>query len=242
MNDEQLSSLIQRHGERHTASPNLRAAVQTQLTLHQATQRSSQALPIRWGGVGRLVHGFRWPVLGLAGGRGLAGLSLSFVAGVLLTLALVSGLPHGLHVGPAHTGLGTELLNLHVHSMGVGPLFQIASSDRHTVKPWFQGKLDYAPQVADLRNDGFELLGGRIDRVQGHDTAVMAYEAHKHIISAWVLPAERAIALEALQQRGFNVVHWSDGTMEVWALSDIDAAELQRFAAIWRAKFATTKS
>jgi anti-sigma factor RsiW len=122
--------------------------------------------------------------------------------------------------------------------MGAGPLFQVASSDRHTVKPWFQGKLDYAPEVPDLHDAGFELLGGRIDKVRGHDTAALAYQLRKHIISVYVMPTGTEVSAKRLQQRGFNIVRWSDGVMQIWAVTDADASELERFETAWRSKFA----
>lgn len=233
MNDEELSSLIQRHAQRHAASARLRAAVQTQVTLHALAQRRvpgfaqrlKQWLP-RWASPSPAGHA-----------RGIQ-LGLGFAAGVLLTLALVWGLPRMPLTGGAPGELSAELLSLHVRSMGTGGLFQVASSDRHTVKPWFQGKLDYAPEVPDLSDAGYVLLGGRIDRLQGHDTAALAYQWRKHMISAYVLPDAQVLPTQQLQQRGFHIAHWSDGVMQVWAVTDADASELERFASAWHTRVA----
>lgn len=220
MNDEELATLIRRSANRYCASERLRAAVRTQVTLHAAAlqQPDSAKRPSPW-------------ALSLR----IAPLGLGFFVGVLVTLALVWTWPRGVLPGAMPDALAGELLSLHVRSMGQGPLFQVASSDRHTVKPWFQGKLDYAPEVPDLQQAGFDLLGGRVDRVQGHDTAVLAYQLRKHIISAYVLPMNQAAPLHRLGQRGFNFVHWSDGVMQVWAVTDADASELDRFASAWQA-------
>lgn len=231
MDDEELSSLIKRNAELYPASAQLRAAVQTQMALHAAGQkpRFADRFKIKpWRDLMEVSMQRR------AGFNQFKQLSLGFVGGVLLTLALVWMLPHALTPGSTPDALAGELLSLHIRSMGAGPLFQVASSDRHTVKPWFQGKLDYAPQVPDLSFAGFELLGGRIDRVQGHDTAVMAYQLRKHIISVYVMPTDQVAPVQRLQQRGFNVVHWSDGVMQIWAVTDADAGELERFESAWR--------
>lgn len=231
MNDEELTPLIHQHAERHAASARLRAAVQTQITLHAVRQ---QQFTGRLTLFRKIVGWFNLAGARFAGANKVAHLGLSFACGVLLTLALVWVMPHIPITSAAHGGLTGELLSLHIRSMGAGPLFQVASSDRHTVKPWFQGKLDYAPEVADLHNDGFELLGGRIERIQGRDTAVMAYQLRKHIISAYVMPMDHTMPIERQQQKGFNLIHWSDGIMQVWALSDMDASELERFGSAWR--------
>jgi anti-sigma factor RsiW len=230
MNDEELSDLIQRHATRHRASPRLRAAVQTQMALHVATQARRPRLAglTRGWSSERLYH-----------------LALGWAAGTVLTLALVWLLPRLLVPGvpevPAEA-MAAELLDLHVQALRVGPLFEVASSDRHTVKPWFQGRLDYAPEVADLQDAGFDLLGARVDRVRGHASAALAYGLHQHRISVFVLPQERAAPLQHLQRRGFQLVHWGDGAMQVWAVSDADVGELDRFAAAWLAKMARPAS
>jgi anti-sigma factor RsiW len=241
MNDEELSVLIQRHAQRHLASKQLRAAVQTHITLHAAGRKPPASARLRWP-----EKISQW--LGLAGERTArpagfrqaASLSLGFVGGVVLTLALVWMMPRMLALGPNAQAMVGDLLSLHVRALGTGPLFQVASSDRHTVKPWFQGKLDYAPEVPDLKEAGFELLGGRVDRLQGHDTAVMAYQLRKHIISAYVMPNDHVQPMAQLQKRGFNAVHWSDGVMQVWAVTDADANELERFGLAWQSRVAAS--
>jgi len=221
MEDDDLTRLLQQHATRHPADERLRAAVRTQITLQAAAQEAPPARPTwreRLAGLLR-VH----PVF--AGAGGLA-------VGIALTLAAMLIVPR----------LGTdgvlpdELVAAHVRALQVGPLYEVASSDRHTVKPWFQGRLDYAPTVLDapLREQGFALLGGRVQALQGRPTAVMAYQVRLHKIDLYVWPTDRGSAPERLQRRGFNLVRWSDGAMQYWAVSDVDGAELERFAAAWR--------
>ena len=212
MNDEELSRLIQQQATRHKAGEPLRAAVRTQIALQSARHAGALLAPPRWRG---------WPAL-------LGG----FAAGAALCLALVLGLPPLLQ----RQELPAELVAAHVRALKLGPLIEVASSDRHTVKPWFQGKLDYAPPVPDLSGEGFPLLGGRIERIAGAPAAALAYTAHQHVLSVYVWPAQDALPPQRETQRGFMTLHWADGGMQVWVVSDQDAAEIERFGRAWRAQ------
>lgn len=222
MNDDDLTRLLQQHASRHPAHERLRAAVRTQMTLQAAAQQARPTTPAWRDRLARLarIH----PALAGAGGLAL---------GVALTLAATLVLPRFATDGT----LPSELVSAHVRALQVGPLYEVASSDRHQVKPWFQGRLDYAPTVLDepLREQGFALLGGRVQAVQGRPTAVLAYQLRLHKIDLYAWPTERGAAPERLQRRGFNLVRWSDGSMQYWAVSDVDGTELERFAAAWRA-------
>ena len=219
MNDDDLSRLLQQHASRHPADERLRAAVRTQLTLQAAAQEPPHVRPT-WRERLARIHP------GLSAASGLA-------LGIALTLAVMLIAPR-LNTDIA---LPDELVAAHVRALQIGPLYEVASSDRHQVKPWFQGRLDYAPTVLDepLREQGFALLGGRVQAVQNRSTAVLAYQVRLHKIDLYIWPAERGAAPEKLQRRGFNLVRWSDGAMQYWAVSDVDGAELERFAAAWRA-------
>jgi anti-sigma factor RsiW len=122
----------------------------------------------------------------------------------------------------------------HVRVLKTGQLFQVASSDRHTVKPWFQGKLDYAPPVVDLEADGFPLLGGRVEQVAGGPVAALAYKSKLHIVNVFVWPTDSKIQPQLTQRSGFNLQHWSDGAMQVWVVSDLEAVEMERFGQVIR--------
>ena len=219
MDDDELSALIRRQATRHTASERLRAAVGTQIALRAAARSGGSDLR---SAASRWLQGFDR--------RLLAG----FASGVALTLALAWIVPR-LSVSE---GLSAELVADHVRALKTGPLIEVASSDRHTVKPWYQGKIDYAPQVVDLTADGFPLLGGRVEQVAGAPTAALAYERRLHMISAYVWPSKRIESPQRSQQRGFNVLRWSDGSMQVWLVSDLEAAELERLGLAWRARVA----
>src|SRR5205823_14982913 len=100
--------------------------------------------------------------------------------------------------------------------------------DRHTVKPWYAGKLGFSPPVADYAGDGFPLLGGRLDSVDGEPVAALVYGHERHMIDVFVWPADSAPgkAPARLALRGHNLLHWSSAGMTYWAVSDLDSAEL----------------
>ena len=216
MNDDELSALIRGRATRHKASERLRAGVRTQVALLTAA-RAGAAQPAP----AKRAARFAW--------RGPA---TGFAFGIALTLALGWIVPHL----NAPDALPAELVADHVRALKFGPLIEVASSDRHTVKPWFQGKLDYAPQVVDLEADGFALLGARARPVAGAPRAALAYALRRHILSVFVWPAERQQAPAVTQHNGFNLLHWSDGAMQVWVVSDVEVNDLERFGQAWRAR------
>lgn len=111
-------------------------------------------------------------------------------------------------------------------------LVDIASGDRHTVKPWLQGRIDYAPRVADLAQEGYKLLGARLDRIEERPAAVIVYQLRKHVISVfvWRAAATAPQALASSQARGFSVAAWSEGGLCYTAISDVESRDLVRFA------------
>ena len=130
--------------------------------------------------------------------------------------------------------LDAELVADHVRALQLGPLIEVVSTDRHTVKPWFQGRLDYAPPVFDLAAQGFPLMGGRIEHLRGNAIAALAYARNRHVVDVFVWPsAAQSVPLRS-QHKGFNVLHWADGSMQYWAVSDLERTEMERFAQLWR--------
>ncbi len=125
-----------------------------------------------------------------------------------------------------------EMIDAHIRSLQPGHLTDVASTDQHTVKPWFVGKLDYAPPVKDYSDEGFPLIGGRLDVLAGRNVAAIVYGRRKHIINVFVLPTKEAdtpIHPPGLRQ-GYQWLHWRRQGMEYCAVSDISISDLQELA------------
>ncbi|HSI47021.1 MAG TPA: anti-sigma factor [Ideonella sp.] len=225
--DAELSALLRQHASRHTAGGALRAAIHTQVALADASRAAAK--PSRWRALRDGLGATAWHKPALAFALGLA---------CALPLSQWHRIANPPAVAAAEQPIQpAELVASHVRALGGGPLYQIASSDRHTVKPWYQGKLDYAPPVPDLSQQGFPLAGGRIEALHGEATAVLAYMRRLHVIDVYVRPSTEPAAVPELRtERGFHVVQWRNGGMQCWAVSDLEAAELQKFAAEWQAK------
>jgi anti-sigma factor RsiW len=127
--------------------------------------------------------------------------------------------------------LFSEVISAHLRSLQAEHLTDVETSDQHTVKPWFNGKLDVAPPVVDLTAEGFTLLGGRLDYVDGAGVAAIVYRRRRHIINLFVAPGagseDRGAKIETVQ--GFNIRRWTEQGLNFWAVSDINADELQEF-------------
>lgn len=157
---------------------------------------------------------------------------LPFGAGiaVMAVLALVVVLPRG-------EDMTDSVVASHIRALQPGHLMDVVSTDQHTVKPWFDGRLDYAPPVKDLAVQGFPLVGGRLDYLAGRPVAALAYRRAQHVIDLYVWP--RLSGLDPSpgsgERSGYNVVRWSQDDMVFWAVSDLNKAELAEFVQRWRA-------
>lgn len=126
-----------------------------------------------------------------------------------------------------------EVVSNHVRSLMVDHLADVASSDRHTVKPWFTGKLDFAPPVADFADAGYSLIGGRLDYIQHGATAALIYRHAQHIINVFILPTPTADeSPRTSSARGYHVVSWRHSHLRLIAVSDLNADELLTFSAL----------
>jgi anti-sigma factor RsiW len=112
-------------------------------------------------------------------------------------------------------------------------LLDVASTDQHTVKPWFNGKLDFSPEVRDFAAQGFPLVGGRIEYIAERPVAALVYRRRQHVINLFTWPSAPSGAMQRhFASNGYNVAQWSDSSMTYWVVSDIPASEVQQFEAL----------
>ena len=199
---------------RHSAPDVLKARIRSMLSQPDAFSPVAEATPS-----GRP----RWTTL-LAAGLVIAAVSSALTFGALRRTTPASGVT-------------AALLDSHIRSLMPGHLIDVASTNQHTVKPWFNGRVDLSPAVPNLDTAGFPLLGGRLDYVEGRAVAVVVYGRRQHVINVYSWPAGTAGArsVEAFDERGYHLVEWRNGDVELWAISDVNRAELQQFVTLFRA-------
>jgi anti-sigma factor RsiW len=124
-----------------------------------------------------------------------------------------------------------QVIANHVRSLLATHLVDVVSSDQHTVKPWFDGKIDFAPEVRDLSANGFPLVGGRLDYLDGKTVVALVYQRNKHPINLFITPepTSRSTSPTVATRRGYNVFSWTNNGMRWWAVSDLNQAELREF-------------
>jgi len=197
----------------------MQAAFRTKLPYHRAppglAARIGAALPRDE--APRVVRPwFRMPAFSF-GGTGLAGA----LAGVALTVLVIGG-----QNDPTQAVIGS-----HIRSMQAEHLTDVQTSDQHTVKPWLSARLDVSPPVRDLKEEGFPLVGGRLDYIDGHPAAAVVYQRAKHVINlfAWASPKADQPFHEETRQ-GFNIVTWRHDGITYYAISDVERDQLAEFA------------
>jgi anti-sigma factor RsiW len=136
---------------------------------------------------------------------------------------------------PAGSSPAQDIVASHIRSMMADHLMDVVSTDQHTVKPWFDGKLDFAPPVQDFAADGYPLAGGRLDYLENRKVAVLIYHRALHIINVYVWPAENSgsSAIRTQTINGYNVVSWRNNGFEFRAASDLNTAELRDLARLF---------
>lgn len=154
---------------------------------------------------------------------------LSFVLGAGLAAAIAL-----LILAPVQQNLIDQIVAGHVRALQPGHLTDVPSGDQHTVKPWFDGRIDFAPPVKDFAAKNFALLGGRLDYISGRAVAALVYRRDKHLVDLFIWPDRGGAASFTGIRNGYNVVHWSESGMNYWAVSDLDAGELRDFAQLWQ--------
>ena len=205
--DDELNALLRERASYHTAPTALRQAILKQIG-------ESAPPPRSW----------RWPELLRTRAAWLAG---GFASGAL---ALWLALPW---FAPAPADTAALLVDSHLRSLQVDHLTDVASTDQHTVKPWFAGKLDYTPPVRDFAAQGFPLAGARLEVLQGRTVAVLVYRHRLHWINMFIQPTAAANAppRHLASRRGFQLVQWHGEGMQYTLVSDLNAQELMQLAA-----------
>jgi len=127
--------------------------------------------------------------------------------------------------------LAQEIASSHIRSLMGSHLMDVVSTDQHTVKPWFNGKLDFSPPVKNLAAQEFPLIGGRLDYVGGRSVAALVFQRNKHIINLFVWPGKETDSqpASAAPRQGYHLIHWSEAGMLFWAVSDLNEKELMEF-------------
>ena len=134
------------------------------------------------------------------------------------------------HVDPQQA-LAGDVVSAHIRSLAGTHLLDVPSSDHHTVKPWFNGKLDFSPSVKDV--DGFPMLGGRLEYLEGHPAAALIYSRRNHMINVFTWPSAPMAGVDETRN-GYHVESWYSDGMAFWAVSDLNEEELRQFVALYR--------
>lgn len=205
-NVQNLKKALKQDALYFSAPAELRRRIQAQLPSHvkAAPQRSS------------LVWHWNWLTTAMSG-------ALAVCLALLVTVTVSRP--------SAEQALAREVVSNHIRSLIPGHTMDVVSTDQHTVKPWFNGKVDFSPPVKDLASEEFPLVGGRLDYINGRNVAALVFQRHKHVINLFVWPATgKSSAPAALAPiQGFNLIRWSDGQMNFWAVSDLNETELMGF-------------
>jgi anti-sigma factor RsiW len=138
----------------------------------------------------------------------------------------------------AEQRLTQEVVSSNIRSLMADHMLDVVSTDQHTVKPWFNGKLDFSPPVKDLKAQEFPLIGGRLDYIGGRSVAALVFHRNKHVINLFIWPVNKKDTQPAVAAsiQGYNVIHWTNAAMTLWAVSDLNEKELMEFVQDYEAE------
>ncbi len=220
----------------HAAQRSLRAALRDEALYFRSPEGFESRV--------RAALGSRGAVERRAGRPGAVGALLRMrwawlPAGAAVVLLAVTVITIGRFGAPAEEPLaddllGREVVASHVRSLMASHLTDVPSSDQHTVKPWFNGRLDFSPPVKDLAGEGFPLAGGRLDYLAGRPVAALVYQRRLHVINLmiWPAPGEPDRSPTDATRQGYHLLHWTRGGMSYWAVSDLNEGEMKQFVGL----------
>lgn len=206
-----LRSLLQESAPRYSAPTHLRSRIQTSLRSTLRTGRLRKWVPMGW---------------------------IQFAGSLAAAILLSSAATYYWVLSSNVDRVADDVVDAHVRALVTNHLTDVTSSDQHTVKPWFNGKLDFSPPVKDLTAEQFPLVGGRLDYVDGRPTAALLYRHHQHWISVFIWPDQsgKDKAMSSFSKRGYNVAEWRGGGMQSYVVSDIAGPELNKFLVLVRSQ------
>jgi anti-sigma factor RsiW len=206
---EQLQSDIRAQITRHRAPAHLQRSIQSALRKTAASERPAR--PWHW----------NW---------------MAVAASVLLFASMAWNIAFLRARDSARDILAQEVLSSHLRSLMGTHLLDVPSSDQHTVKPWFNGKLNFSPDVKDFSSQGFRLVGGRIEYLEDKPVAALVYQRRQHFINlfTWPSPSSSQRGYNEMKRSGYNLVSWTQDGMTCWAVSDLQTSELEQFAQLYK--------
>jgi anti-sigma factor RsiW len=157
---------------------------------------------------------------------------IAVAASLMLTIALSTGITANYMDNASENRVVDDVIASHIRSLMADHLIDVASSDRHTVKPWFSGKIAVSPPAIDLAASGFSLLGGRLDYVDERPCAALVYRHDKHVINVLVWTHDdsgNSAATESYSRQGYNLIHVAGDALDYWVVSDLNRGELSEF-------------
>ena len=222
-------------GLAHVAPAALRARVLESLQLEASNERAPQDVPAL---PGAAQAGPQRPPSRVSSRTSLSRVPAS-VLGVSLS-ALAASIALALYVAMPGPSVPDEIVSNHVRSLLAAHLTDVTTSDRHVVKPWFNGKIDFAPPVVELADTGFPLVGGRLDYLHGRVVAALVYRRRQHVINLFVWPAQphESSAATSTRHDGYTIERWTADGLELAAVSDVDPRELVAFRDAFRGRTA----
>lgn len=232
MSDPHISALIRKHATRHTLGAAPRANIRAQIALaaaHQATRSPDPAEPAPRRPAPRQLD---WRSLCIGMGSGVALTAMLAAVWVLPAFLAPTSVPIDTSV---EASAEDALVADHVRSLQAGPLLSVASNDRHNVKPWFQGKLPFAPMVLNLEASGFPLRGARIGLLHGQKTAALVYGHKQHVLNLFVWPQRGSQAPQFSLRQGFSLASWQSDGLRYVLVSDMDPISSRAFVSAWAA-------